>query len=390
MPKLFRIQLQASQPLIRHELFEGRDHLVVPVVMIVEGVLNGALVPTEELIASAEAWNGRPVPILHPQQGQEYVSANEPRVIERCVVGHVFAAHVEGNRLKAELWIDVHKARKLGHALVVRDLEAGKIIEVSTGYFADEEAAEGEFNGAPYAVIHRNLRPDHLALLPGETGACSIADGCGTPRVNNGANAPTEPEESAMPDETVQTEEAVTEEECVTCEQMKTLHANGSITAKQLETLEALATSIGADQAKILLDIVSGLATKTETPEETVEPEAEYMEQKPEEDESDKPSVNTAEIEAMVKKMVAHHVAEMLPALTRETSERAEIAARIKANERNTLTDDELQTTPIEMLRMLDTALRPTDYSGQGGVTVNRNASAVAPLTLSNGLLAKE
>ena len=84
MPRLFKVQLQAGKPLIRHETFEGRDHLVVPVVMIVEGVLNGALVPTEELVASAEAWNGRPVPILHPQRGEEYVSANDPRVIERA------------------------------------------------------------------------------------------------------------------------------------------------------------------------------------------------------------------------------------------------------------------------------------------------------------------
>jgi hypothetical protein len=38
------------------------------------------------------------------------------------------------------------------------------------------------FNGVKYEGIARNLRPDHLAILPDDKGACSLEDGCG---VNN-------------------------------------------------------------------------------------------------------------------------------------------------------------------------------------------------------------
>src|SRR5690606_20175922 len=50
-------------------------------------------------------------------------------------------------------------------------------------------AVVGELNGKPYTAKQVNLRPDHVALLPGEVGACSIADGCGAPRINSQAGA---------------------------------------------------------------------------------------------------------------------------------------------------------------------------------------------------------
>ena len=71
-------------------------------------------------------------------------------------------------------------------------LQSGKMLEQSTGLFADLEEKEGEFDGQKYKWIARNIRPDHVAILPHEEGACSIADGCGTPRVNqSGLSDPT-------------------------------------------------------------------------------------------------------------------------------------------------------------------------------------------------------
>jgi hypothetical protein len=52
-------------------------------------------------------------------------------------------------------------------------------LEVSTGLFSDQDSVPGEWNGEAYDAILRNYRPDHLALLPGGTGACSWEDGCG-------------------------------------------------------------------------------------------------------------------------------------------------------------------------------------------------------------------
>jgi hypothetical protein len=45
--------------------------------------------------------------------------------------------------------------------------------------FTDEERTQGEWNGETYEAVASNYVPDHLALLPGERGACSWEDGCG-------------------------------------------------------------------------------------------------------------------------------------------------------------------------------------------------------------------
>jgi hypothetical protein len=63
-------------------------------------------------------------------------------------------------------------------------VKASQPVEVSVGVFTDEDEDEGEYNGEQYSAIAKNHRPDHLALLPGGVGACSVEDGCGI-RANN-------------------------------------------------------------------------------------------------------------------------------------------------------------------------------------------------------------
>lgn len=173
---------------------DGRDYAVVPIVALVAGVVNGELVTAEELSAFVAAWNGRPVPLRHPQDANGPISANSPSVIEGSVVGQVFNMAMDGDRLRGELWLDVAKCERLGgDALAtLRRLERGEVVEVSTAYFCDIETTAGEFKGQAYTGIQRNLRPDHVALLPDEIGACSVADGCGAGRFNStsGAAAP--------------------------------------------------------------------------------------------------------------------------------------------------------------------------------------------------------
>ncbi len=171
----------------RVEMFEGREHLVVPVVALVEGVVNGAYVPADELAASLPAWNGVPFTVSHPSSRGVPISANSPQVLESQAIGRVFNAALENAKLKAEVWIDTQKAEALnGDAkTIVERLRSNEALEVSTGYFADFDETPGQFNGKSYSGIHRNLRPDHLAGLPNDTGACSWADGCGAPRVNS-------------------------------------------------------------------------------------------------------------------------------------------------------------------------------------------------------------
>lgn len=166
---------------------KGLDHLIVPVIMMREGVHSGSHGPllhtTEELAKTVEAWNGQPVVINHPKNKQGvYVSANLPEIREVEEVGMVFNTKMDGDKLKAELWLNVNKMteKALTALAAIRSL---KPMDVSVGIFSDEEPAEGEWNGEAYQAIARNHRPDHLAILPGEQGACSWADGCGI-RVN--------------------------------------------------------------------------------------------------------------------------------------------------------------------------------------------------------------
>jgi len=168
--------------------WDGKDWLVVPTVMIREGVLNGELVPGEELAKYPAAWNGRPFVIEHPKGADGLpISAGAPDVMVKSQAGFIFGAEYdEANKsIPAELWIDVDKAKKIptGAQLLQRILKSDRV-EVSTGYFRDKENQSGEWGGMPYEGIARNLRPDHLAALMNSVGACSWEDGCGCPRVN--------------------------------------------------------------------------------------------------------------------------------------------------------------------------------------------------------------
>lgn len=167
---------------VKNVQHQGLPHLVVPVVMMVEGVHNGSRGPLYHAIAELgkfpEAWNGRPVIIDHPEIDGQNVSANSPEIVEQQVIGTVFNTHVDDNKLKAEVWLNEEKLRQISPS-VLASLQRCEPIEVSVGVFSEEEEVEGDWNGEHYTAIAHNHRPDHLALLPGGCGACSVEDGCG-------------------------------------------------------------------------------------------------------------------------------------------------------------------------------------------------------------------
>lgn len=184
------ILCQTAQPayVTRELTYEGKTHLVIPVVMMVEGVHNGSRGPVfhsaEELGKIVEAWNGIPVTIGHPvSPGGNFVSANDPGVLVDWSVGRVFHAYMDGDKLKAEVWLNKEKLETVSPKTLAL-VQAGEPVEVSVGVFSEDDESAGEWNGENYIAIARNHRPDHLALLPDEVGACSMSDGCGL-RVNN-------------------------------------------------------------------------------------------------------------------------------------------------------------------------------------------------------------
>lgn len=369
----FAIKNNLEQTGVRREVFEGVEHLVVPVVMIVDGVLNGALVTEAEYGKYVESWNSRPVPVLHPERDGIPVSAAQPDIIQKNTIGVLFNVHAESGKLKGEAWLNVEKAKRLGYEALLAELAAGAIIEVSTGYFSDAENKAGEFNGETYTEIHRNIRPDHLALLPGEIGACSVAEGCGT-RVNSEKGF-------LMKTKTALTTLAQALGLRVNCnceedpmdllKRAEQLKANGSLTAKQFTMLQEMDEE-GRTMMRALIDAL-GATTANELPEEELEEDPAAMEEEPKQmKRKDAEPVSTVKTfsEADVEKIVANQL------------RRSKVTEKLAANKACAFDEAELRAMSIEALEKYEKSIRPVDYSGNGGFATNSDAvdSNVTPL----------
>lgn len=195
MAKEIMLVLGANSEKARRESFNGVEHLVVPVIALVEGVLHPANAPAPELALASEfgkhfqGWNGRPVVVNHPELNGQLVSANIPEVLEKNQIGQIFNTSVDGEKLRMEAWINLDKANELGGVIketIDRVAAGDDVIEVSTGLFAETEVKSGKFNEEEFSGIWRHITPDHLAILSADkVGACSIEDGCGVPRINS-------------------------------------------------------------------------------------------------------------------------------------------------------------------------------------------------------------
>lgn len=186
-----RFSLQQAAGELRTATFDNREHLVVPVVALVEGVIHPVnasspeLVLAEELAAIPQGWNGRPVVWDHPAIAGQRVSANDPSVLEQYAIGQIFNCRMSGKKLMAEAWLDLARIETQGGAALelLERIQAGELVEVSVGAFVTAEQVDGIFEGKRYTAIWREILPDHLALLPeGAVGACSNEMGCGAPR----------------------------------------------------------------------------------------------------------------------------------------------------------------------------------------------------------------
>lgn len=166
----------------RLEVLEGKNYTVVPMVILTEGVHAGSqgplFYPTEELSKTPAAWNHKPLVVYHPAKDGVGVSACDPEILNTRKIGLMLNTKFEGGRLKSEAWIDADRANEVDERIMVA-VNAKEMMELSTGVFIDVEETAGDWNGESYAGIARNYRPDHLALLPDQIGACSINDGAG-------------------------------------------------------------------------------------------------------------------------------------------------------------------------------------------------------------------
>lgn len=170
-------------PIGRRETISGKDYAIYPLILMVEGVhhaVNGDPVyyPPSVLESSVLHWDGRPIPIYHPNVSGDYVRANNPQVEADWVCGRIYNAMMDNGKLKAEAWLEISKAEQL-HPGLIMALDSGTQMEVSTGVMVSGDGISGTWNEEAFNQSITTMIPDHLALLPGDKGACSWEDGCG-------------------------------------------------------------------------------------------------------------------------------------------------------------------------------------------------------------------
>ncbi len=193
---LTRVSLTGqTQTTARLATFAGQEYLVVPVIALLgDVVLAGRhsdgpeFIPARVLAQAPGGWNGRPVVAFHPDG-----SANTPDALSAYQYGYIFNTEFSDNRLRMEAWLSPSRAQYAGkdaEDVIVR-CQAGEMVEVSIGAWADIERIEGTApNGERYVGIWRAVVPDHLAVglqTQGGVGACSIDMGCGAMRINSAA-----------------------------------------------------------------------------------------------------------------------------------------------------------------------------------------------------------
>lgn len=170
---------------VRRERMGGKEYLVAPFTSLGPRVLNGSkgalYYPRNEIEANPGVWNNVPLTLGHPTDPitNMPVSAKEPGVVERVGLGHIAKDRIENGWRKGEAWFDAELTKNRAPDVYLA-LMQNKPIELSTGLYTDNEPVAGVTNeGQPYDYIARNYTPDHLAVLPNQTGACSVNDGCG-------------------------------------------------------------------------------------------------------------------------------------------------------------------------------------------------------------------
>ena len=351
----------------------GRKHLVIPVVMMVEGVHNGSagaiLHEAAELAKYPAAWNGIPVLIGHPEDNGRPISANIPEVLEKNIVGRVYNTRFEGegrNRLVAEAWIDEERIAEIS-STALQYIREKKPIDVSVGVFSDDEYVAGRWKDEEYIGIARNYRPDHLALLPNGRGACGWEDGCGV-RVN---------EEGGTMD--VKQEEQETKQ----AEMEEQKEEGGTIVMNEEKVNKVLSFSVFTEQDK------EWLVKATPCQLDRLIAMAEKASRK---DGVPTPAMNKEQAISVLKEYMADQKQfwQLVPAEYKEQMQygmrlyeekRAELTVYIRENT-DVYTEDELKAMSFSELEKLAKVVRPkADYSGlASGVNVQTNAYEVEPL----------
>jgi len=180
------ITTKVNSSTIRREMYNGREHLVLPSYTLPANVvMNGGLYPSSEIDAHYKGIEGTLAPLGHPVVEGRFVSAFSPEGINQ---GHIGAwnrnVKKSGNRVFVEKWVDIEVASRHPNGIRLLErvaaLEAGNDvppIHTSIAVFLDQLEAPAGSKGYDWvAKIHS---VDHDAILLDEVGAATPEQGVG-------------------------------------------------------------------------------------------------------------------------------------------------------------------------------------------------------------------
>lgn len=178
--RFLSVMCKAAAKTVRNDRMSDRDYLVVPMVMLTEGVHAGSegpyYYPPNEIAKRVTLWNAKPVVVYHPSEP----SACTPEILSTRQIGVIMNTKWDGknNRLTAEAWLEKDRINKVDER-IMEAIDNEETLELSTGLMADSDEEAGEWNGEKFNGTLSNFGPDHLAVLPDQKGACSVEDGAG-------------------------------------------------------------------------------------------------------------------------------------------------------------------------------------------------------------------
>lgn len=380
---------------VRTERLNGREYLVAPVSMLREGVLNGSkgplYYPSEEIAQNVDAWNGIPLTLDHPTENGQSVSARSPAVLEKYGIGYVFNAVFNG-KLRAEAWFDVEKTNK-ADSTILPTIRNRKPLDLSTGLFTKNDfTRNGKYRGKDYTATATQYRPDHLAILPGKRGACSVEDGCGV-LVNRSSNN----SQLLNTKESTMTKQEMIEAIVANCDcwsdddrallnglsedQLTFLHGLEVDDVEPIANTLKAGAKIGAEQVTVNMGKDHGKGhgkmkfVKDMTDEEL---EAELNSRKKptkNTDNGDEPLTDSEWLEKApegIRSVVQN-------AMRMEKAQKDKLIATITANKRNKFSKDALVGKPLEELELLAELAANSDEESQSNRRPNYAGAANAP-----------
>jgi hypothetical protein len=177
---------------LRRVTLHGKTYIVVDTTILKPRVLRGnkgpLYYPREEIEKSFNSWIGTPLLTpKHPvtENGQALLGAS-PYAWAKYDVGRFYPKGIDKDGgILGESWIDEDEVRRKEPRLLDR-LNSKQNIEVSTGIKHGVLKHEKRtYDGIDYEHTALNYKPDHVAILLDEKGACDNTQGCGILFTNN-------------------------------------------------------------------------------------------------------------------------------------------------------------------------------------------------------------